>query len=318
MPTSCSATSTPTISTAAPCGSTRRPPRDAIARRIGEPLGLDAGEAAWGIHRLANANMERAMRIVSVERGRDPAQVRARRFRRRRAAARGTFGTRARHPQVIVPYGAGVGSAIGMLEANSKLDASLTRVLRLTAGAEAQIEDIYRQLDARVLADLERLGAAAQPTITRFAYLRYAGQGHDIRVDLPRFPVRPGYAAEVAARFEAAYQAKYGYRQPGAVVEAVDWYILASVANAGAGSHRANSWKSLASGSFRRAARKAYFPEAGGYAECAVIDRSALARRRGHRGPRHHRGGRGHHPAAAALDRGVSPRGHLVITLGEG
>ena len=163
-----------------------------------------------------------------------------------------------------------------MLEANSKLDASMTRLLRLGDGAETEIEDIYRQLETRVRADLARMSAGAEPAISRFAYLRYAGQGHDIRVDLPPFPMRAGYAAEIAARFEAAYLAKYGYRQPGAVVEAVDWYIVATVASASAGAHRAKSWRSEASGSFRRGTRKAYFPEAGGFVDCAVIDRSAL------------------------------------------
>ena len=45
--------------------------RAGIARDIGEPLELDIERAAWGIHAAANANMEKAMRIVSVERGRD-------------------------------------------------------------------------------------------------------------------------------------------------------------------------------------------------------------------------------------------------------
>ncbi len=48
-----------------------------------------------------------------------------------------------RIPKIIVPFGAGVGSAIGMLEADAKLDASMPHVLKLSAGAERQIVDIY-------------------------------------------------------------------------------------------------------------------------------------------------------------------------------
>ena len=276
---------------------------DAIAERIGKPLGLDAGEAAWGIHRIANANMERAMRIVSVERGRDPRKYALVAFGGAGPLHAARLARALGIPRVIIPYGAGVGSAIGMLEANSKLDASMTRLLRLGDGAETEIEDIYRQLETRVRADLARMSAGAEPTISRFAYLRYAGQGHDIRVDLPPFPVRAGYAAEIAARFEAAYLAKYGYRQPGAVVEAVDWYIVASVASASAGAHRAKSWRSQSSGSFRRGTRKAYFPEAGGIRRLRRHRPQRSARRRGHRGPRHHRGGGSHHAAAAPLHR---------------
>ena len=288
---------------------------DAIAERIGKPLGLDAGEAAWGIHRIANANMERAMRIVSVERGRDPRKYALVAFGGAGPLHAARLARALGIPRVIIPYGAGVGSAIGMLEANSKLDASMTRLLRLGDGAETEIEDIYRQLETRVRADLARMSAGAEPAISRFAYLRYAGQGHDIRVDLPPFPVRAGYAAEIAARFEAAYLAKYGYRQPGAVVEAVDWYIVASVASASAGAHRAKSWRSQSSGSFRRGTRKAYFPEAGGFVDCAVIDRSALPVGEVIEGPAIIEEAEATTLLLPRSTASVSPRGHLVMTL---
>jgi N-methylhydantoinase A len=156
---------------------------------------------------------------------------------------------------------------------------------------------------------------AAEPVISRFAYLRYAGQGHDIRVDLPSFPLRPGYAAEFAARFEQAYLAKYGYRQPGAVVEAVDWYIVASVASASAGAHRARSWRSEGSGPYRRGTRKAYFPEDGGFVDCAVIDRSALPVGEIVEGPAIIEEAEATTLLLPRSTASVSPRGHLVITL---
>ena len=137
----------------------------------------------------------------------------------------------------------------------------------------------------------------------------------DIRVDLPPFPVRSGYAGEVAARFEQAYLAKYGYRQPGAVVEAVDWYIVASVASASAGAHRARSWRNEGSGPFRRGTRKAYFPDAGGYVECAVIDRRALPVGETIEGPAIIEEAEATTLLLPRSTASVSPRGHLVITL---
>jgi len=287
----------------------------AVAAHIGEPLGLAAGEAAWGIHTIANANMERAMRIVSVERGRDPRRYALVAFGGagplhacRLARALGT-------PTVIVPYGAGVGSAIGMLEANSKLDASLTRVLQLSPGAEPEIEAIYRGLEARVRADLARIAAGAEPRIARFAYLRYAGQGHELRVDLPDFPVGADYAARTVARFEEAYRSKYGYRQPGAAVEAVDWYVVATVPNAAAGAHRAASWRAQSAGGARRGVRKAYFPELGGYVDCAVVERSALAVGETVTGPAIIEEAEATTLLLPRSSASVSRKGHLVITL---
>jgi N-methylhydantoinase A len=291
---------------------------DAIARDIGTPLGLGTTEAAWGIHRVANANMERAMRIVSVERGRDPRKYALVAFGGAGPLHAARLARALGIPKLIVRFGAGVGSAIGMLEANSKIDASLTRLLKLTAGAEPQIEEVYRQLDARVLADLARMGTTSEAVITRFAYLRYEGQGHDIRVDLPAFPVGAGYVDQIAARFEAAYQAKYGYRQPGAVVEAVDWYIAASLPNASAGTHRAKSWAAVASGPFRRGTRKAYFPESGGETECAVIDRSALPVGEVIEGPAIIEEAEATTLLLPRSTASVSARGHLIVTLSEG
>jgi N-methylhydantoinase A len=290
--------------------------RQAIARDIGEPLGLSAEDAAWGIHRIANANMERAMRIVSVERGRDPRKYALVAFGGagplhavRLARALGI-------PQVIVPYGAGVGSAIGMLEANSKVDASLTRLLKLAEGAECQIKEIYTQLDARVRADLKRMRTAAQPVIQRFAYLRYTGQGHDIRVELPPFPIAQGYAAQIAARFEGAYQAKYGYRQSGAAVEAVDWYVVASVPNASAGAGHDKEWRPSMAGAFRRGTRKSFLPEAGGTVDCEIIDRRALPMGEVVPGPAIIEEAEATTLLLPGCSASVSARGHLMISAG--
>ena len=96
---------------------------EGLLRGIAAPLSLSLHQAAWGIHSVANANMERAMRVVSIERGRDP--------RRYALVAFGGAGplhaTRLARalgiPHVIVPYGAGVGSALGLLTAEHKMDA---------------------------------------------------------------------------------------------------------------------------------------------------------------------------------------------------
>jgi N-methylhydantoinase A len=289
---------------------------EAIDRGLGAPLKLSTGEAAWGIYTMANANMERAMRIVSVERGRDPRRYGLVAFGGAGALHAGRLARALGIPQVIVPWGAGVGSAIGLLEANTKLDQSLTRLVALRAGAEAEITEIYRALEARMSLDLKRLGASIAPQITRFAYLRYLGQGHEIRVDLPELPAGPDTIAEVIQRFEAAYSAKYGYRQAGAAVEAVDWYLVGTIANAAAGASRAQSWRGQASSSAQRGRRKAYFPELGGYVDCVIFERAALGEGAAIEGPAIIEEAE----ATTVLlprDRAVvSQRGHLVIAVG--
>jgi N-methylhydantoinase A len=248
-----------------------------IRRHLGDELGLKAGEAAWGIYTMANANMEQAMRIVSVERGRDPRRFALVAF----GGAGPLHASRLAHaldiPTVIIPYGAGVGSAIGLLEANSKIDTSVTRVMAVEDAATAAIACIYDELEQRARTDLKRLGTTEAPNWARFAYMRYAGQGYEIRVDLPAGPINGDYAARARVEFHRAYERNYGYCNTGAAVEAVDWYLVATVPNMTGCTERKRSQPSTRGGESRRGTRQAYFPELGGYVDCAVVDRYAMA-----------------------------------------
>ena len=200
-----------------------------IERDVARPLDLDLERAAWGVHAAANVNMERAMRIVSVERGRDPRGYAIVAFggagpvhAARLAAAIGA-------PRVVVPYGAGVGSAIGLLRAEPKVEASVTRIMAIEPGAEEAIGAIYANLERRAAADLARLGIEGEPVWTRAGYLRYRGQGYEIRADLPPGPIDADYPAAVVEAFHGAYARSYGYRDPSAAIEAVDWYLAATL-----------------------------------------------------------------------------------------
>jgi N-methylhydantoinase A len=248
---------------------------EAIAREIGAPLGLDLAQAAWGIHSVANANMERAMRIVSIERGRDP--------RRYALVAFGGAGplhacrlARALEiPRVIVPRGAGVGSAIGLLAADRKVDLGMTRVMRLDAASPGQIAPIFAELEARVTAEARRMQPGATPALERSASMRYAGQGFEIRVPLPAGPIAGDYVATVLADFHAAYKREYGYNDPAAPVEVSDWFAVATLPNlrAGAGFRFPGA---RSGGDPVTGMRPAWFPEAGGMVPTSVVDRYAL------------------------------------------
>src|SRR6185437_14748550 len=103
----------------------------AIDRDIARPLYMGLEAAAWGIHSIANANMERAMRIVSIERGRDPRRYALVAFGGAGPLHASRLARALEVPRVIVPRGAGVGSALGLLVADKKVDFGMTRVLRL-------------------------------------------------------------------------------------------------------------------------------------------------------------------------------------------
>ena len=250
--------------------------QDAIARSLARPLGIGVGEAAWGAHLIATKNMEHAMRLVSVESGRDPRDCVLVAFGGAGPLHAARLAREIGIPTVIVPVGAGVGSAVGLLQADLRFDVSVTRLLRLDQADDAAIAAIYAGLQAQAERELGHLDKS-RIRWSRYAYMRYAGQGFEIHVDLPEGNIDGGYAARAADAFHASYSRKHRWSQPGAAVEAVDWTLVATVPNAQRGALKLMGAGGGDKG--RHAVRPAWFPEAGGYVDTQIVDRQELARR---------------------------------------
>ncbi len=248
--------------------------RNGIERDIARPLDLAVERAAWGVHAAANANMERAMRIVSVERGRDPRRFAVLAFGGAGPVHAARLAQALGAPRVIVPFGAGVGSAVGLLGAAPRIEATTTRVVMLEAGIEAAVGDIFQALEARARGDIARLGVAGEPVWSRAGYLRYQGQGYEIRAELPAGEIGPGYAAAAAEAFHQAYEASYGYRDEGAGIEAVDWHLIANFETLGQTLDL--GWRPAPQGARPEGERLAWFEETGGYTPTRVLDRAGL------------------------------------------
>jgi len=179
---------------------------DEIARR----LSTDRITAAEGILRVANANMERAIRVVSVERGYDP----------RDFALAGFGGCGGLHAceiavelgirTVIAPQMAGALSALGMLLADRVRDYSASALHCL------DIETRFRELERTARRDMP--GGRVQ----RSADVRYAGQSYELNV-----PWRPPDSAKL---FHQEHHKVYGYSDPDRAVEIVTVRVKASIA----------------------------------------------------------------------------------------
>jgi N-methylhydantoinase A len=253
--------------------------RRGIEAEIARPLGIDGVAAAWGIHAVVNSNMETAMRVISIERGRDPRQYGLVAFGgagpMHAARLARALGIR----NVIVPHGAGVGSAIGLLNAAPRIDVSVTRILPLTSSMHPRIADIYDELEARARSEMAQLQPGGAVRWSRHAYFRHAGQGFEIAVELPMKPIGERYVADCLAAFFAAYEKSYGYRDTDSVVEAVDWQLVCELPEEDCRLRVAGSRTPAGAGSGDkpRGTRQAFFPEAGGLVECTIIDRDGLA-----------------------------------------
>ena len=246
-----------------------------LRRHIADPLGLSLEDAAWGVHAVANAGMERAMRVMSVERGRDPRRYVLVAFGGAGPVHAARIARALSIPRVIVPAAAGVGSAVGLLTADVRIDVTVTRAMTLEAGAGDRIAATYAELESLVAREAPRLGPAA-PRLSRYARLRQVGQGFEIGVALPGGPIDDEYVDRAIEAFHAAYERDYGYRDEASGVEAVDWCLAATFPDDATGPFAAAAVPRREDGRID-GVRRAYLPERAAWADCRVLDRATLA-----------------------------------------
>jgi N-methylhydantoinase A len=246
----------------------------AIEERVARPLGLSLEDAAWGIHAIVNTNMELATRVVSIERGRDPRDLTLVAF----GGSGPVHGCRLAQalgiPRIVLPASAGVTAAIGLLAAEVKFDVARTHVCRLDAVSGASLDAMYDEMSRQAVAVVQESAVAGEVMVTRSADARYVGQGYEVTVPVPAGRLDPAALDRVRASFHEVYAARYGYATSTEPVEVVTWKLSAV-----GGSPRIALAKAAASSADarRKGTRRAYFPEARGYADTPVYDRYELA-----------------------------------------
>ncbi|UPY38741.1 hydantoinase/oxoprolinase family protein [Sediminicoccus sp. KRV36] len=197
--------------------------RAAIATRIAAPLRLSVEEAAHGIRQIANVNMARAIRAVTVERGKDPRDLALMAFGGggplHAVDVARLLGIR----RVLISPVAGVFSAAGMLAAEAVHEFVHPLLMPLAQVTAAQLEAARQGLAQGGHAALAHEGYAAETVELRFAAdLRYAGQSSQLTV-----PLRDFAAGALHAGFERLYGETFGYTSPGEAVELVNLRLSA-------------------------------------------------------------------------------------------
>jgi len=203
----------------------------AIERAIGAPLGLARLEAALGISEIVEENMANAARVHAVERGKD---LQARTLIAFGGAAplhAARLAEKLGIRRVLIPSGAGVGSAFGFLQAPVAYEVARSRYVRLDDTFDTSL---VNALFAEMGAEAEAVVAAGAPGArlieTRTADMRYRGQGHEITVDLPPGEFDAASRTRLAAAFAEAYASTYGRIIPGLDTEIMNWTLrLAAV-----------------------------------------------------------------------------------------
>jgi N-methylhydantoinase A len=198
--------------------------RAAIARDVGAPMRFEDEMAAFAIAEIVDETMAAAARAHAVEWGKDVAARAMVAFGGAAPLHAARLAEKLAVNKVIVPPDAGVGSAVGFLLAPAAYEVVRSRPVRLDAFDGAEIDALFAEMRAEAGAVLRAAIGEAPATETRLAFMRYAGQGHEIAVALPDIAFA-GAGQTFAAAFEAAYESLYGRAIPDVPVEALTWSL---------------------------------------------------------------------------------------------
>ncbi|RLI26919.1 MAG: hydantoinase/oxoprolinase family protein [Candidatus Hecatellales archaeon] len=244
----------------------------AIEEHVAKPLGLSVVEAALGIHDVVNANMARAMRAVSIERGKDPRMLTLVAFGGAGPVHANRLAEQNKIRKLVIPLAAGVATAIGMLASDVKFDFVRTYVARIEEVDVDTVKRLYEEMESEAVELLKAAGVTEMELI-RSVDMRYVGQAYELNVQFPGKEISESMVKELEASFIDLYEKTYGFTT-GDPVEAVNWRVLA-VGKVPRVKVKRVTERGKAEDALK-GKRKVYFSEYGEYVECDIYDRYRL------------------------------------------
>jgi N-methylhydantoinase A len=195
---------------------------------LGRSLGLGLVETARGILAVVNANMARALRLVTVQRGVDPDSLALLPFGGagplHAAALARELGIRT----TLVPPGPGVLCALGLLVEDLRTDAVRTWVGPLEPAALAPLAEIFGSLEREAAGWLDRERVPHnRRRLERWLDLRYAGQNYELLIPVDEVVWRQGTVAPLRRAFLSAHEETYGFAAEDEPIQVVNARLVA-------------------------------------------------------------------------------------------
>jgi N-methylhydantoinase A len=185
--------------------------RRVFDERIATPLGLSVEEAAFGVYRVATAQITDLIREITVERGLDPRDFVLHAFGGSCGMVSGMFGAELQVKKMVIPYTASVNCAFGLVSADIVHEYSSVAVLPMPSPAE-QVNSLFgpmRERASEVLAEEGFEGGHVQMDMS--IDLRYSRQVHQVTTPVQAdFPISEEDLEKVANDFEILYERKFG------------------------------------------------------------------------------------------------------------
>ncbi len=197
--------------------------RVAVGADVGDALNLDVSLAAFAISEVVDENMANAARVHAIERGKDLGGRTLIAFGGAAPVHAARLAEKLGITKVIIPTDAGVGSAVGFLNAPVSYEVVRSHYMRLSSLDTQVISAMFAGMREEAEA-VVRLGApSGELNEERIAYMRYVGQGHEVSVPLPLRPLQQGDAETLQRAFDKTYTSHYGRIIPDMDVEVLTW-----------------------------------------------------------------------------------------------
>ena len=200
----------------------------ALQRAVGNPLKLKDFWSAAGVTEIVEENMANAARVHAIERGRDIAACTMIAFGGGAPLHACRLAEKVGVKTIIVPRGAGVGSAIGFLRAPIAYEVTRSAAMSLDLFRSGLVNTLLQNMTRDARAVVEPALGKSKATVQIIADCRYVGQGHEIRVSVPLKTLNDADGKKLKAAFEKQYEQVYGLRIPNQEAEAITWSVTVS------------------------------------------------------------------------------------------
>jgi N-methylhydantoinase A len=200
----------------------------AFVEHIGDKLNLKDFWPAAGVAEIVEENMANAARVHAIERGKDIATCVMIAFGGGAPLHACRLAEKVGVSKIIVPQGAGVGSAIGFLQAPVAYEITRSAALSLDEFDASKVNQLLKRMAQAAESVVQPAMQSGKPTLTIKADCRYVGQGHEIQIAIPVRTLTDADGTKLKAAFENAYKAIYGLTIPNQQAEAITWSVTSS------------------------------------------------------------------------------------------
>jgi N-methylhydantoinase A len=202
--------------------------KQALQDKIGKPLGLADHWPAAGVAEIVEENMANAARVHAIERGKDVAACAMIAFGGGAPLHACRLAEKLGIRKILVPVGAGVGSAIGFLRAPISYEVTRSAATSLDRFDHLRVNGLLKAMQREATEIVRRAVKQGKLDVRIFVDCRYVGQGHEIPVSIPVRKLSAKDGARLKSVFERTYANVYGLTIPGQDAEAITWSVTVS------------------------------------------------------------------------------------------